>query len=94
MSVKSRLHASVLVGVASLLCACAELPDRLDNLADAGRRFAIVHPLMTRTAVFAARAALRKPQHLRFVCSPSCRIEAGSGTEHASRRPVFINLNQ
>jgi hypothetical protein len=94
MSLKTRLRASVLVGVANLLSACADLPDRLDNLADAGRTFAVVHPVMTRTAVFAARAALRKPQQLRFVCSPRCRVEAGAGRRAlvpATRESLFIN---
>jgi hypothetical protein len=79
MRMKARLRAAVLVGVVNLLCACAEMPDPLDNLADAGRSFALVHPTMTRAALMGVRAALRKPQHLRFVCEPRCRVEAAAG---------------
>jgi hypothetical protein len=57
-----------------LLSGCAGLPDRLDALADAGREFAVVHPLATRAALIAARAALHKPQHLRVMCNPHCRL--------------------
>jgi hypothetical protein len=57
-----------------LLSGCAELPDRLDAFADAGREFAAVHPAVTGAALMAARVALRKPQHLRVMCDPHCRL--------------------
>ena len=65
--------------LALLLCVtwlggCAEMPDRLDALADAGRDFAVVHPAVTGAAVIAARAALHKPQHLGLMCNPRCRV--------------------
>jgi hypothetical protein len=53
---------------------CAGLPDRLDALADTGREFAVVHPVVTGAALMAARAALHKPQHLGVVCNPRCRV--------------------
>jgi hypothetical protein len=60
--------------VAALLCGCAGIPDRLDAFADASREFAAVHPAVTGAALMAARVALRKPQHLRVICSPHCRL--------------------
>jgi hypothetical protein len=57
-----------------LLSGCAEMPDRLDMLADTGREFAIVHPVVTGAALMAARAALHKPQHLLVMCDPRCRV--------------------
>src|SRR5207302_8958817 len=60
--------------MAALLSGCAGIPDRLDAFADAGREFAVVHPALTGAALSAARAALRKPQHLRVMCNPHCRL--------------------
>jgi hypothetical protein len=60
--------------VAALLSGCAGIPDRLDAFADASREFAAVHPAVTGAALMAARVALRKPQHLRVICSPHCRL--------------------
>jgi len=60
--------------LAALLGGCADLPDRLDGIADAARQFALVHPAMTGTALVAARSALHRPQHLGLVCSPRCRL--------------------
>lgn len=60
-----------------LLSGCAELPDRLDALADAGREFAVVHPAVTGAALVAARAALHKPQHLGVMCNPHCKLGNG-----------------
>jgi hypothetical protein len=60
--------------VAALLSGCAGIPDRLDAFADASREFAAVHPALTGAALMAARVALRKPQHLRVICSPHCRL--------------------
>lgn len=57
-----------------LLGGCAGLPDRLDALADTGREFAVMHPAVTGAALMAARAALRKPQHLGVMCNPRCRL--------------------
>ena len=74
MRIRQGLSVALLLGLITLTEGCAELPDRLDNLADAGREFAVVHPVITRTALAAARAALRKPQHLRVVCAPHCLI--------------------
>jgi hypothetical protein len=89
------LRAAVLVGVVNLLCACAEMPDPLDNLADAGRSFALVHPTMTRAALMGVRAALRKPQQ------SSLRVRAAMPRRGGRRalstsapRLLFINLNQ
>ena len=65
---RALLLLSVLVG------GCANLPDRLDGLADAARQFAVVHPAMTGTALIAARGALHRPQHLGLVCNPRCRL--------------------
>jgi hypothetical protein len=67
MAVKQRLSAALLGGLVALTAGCAEFPDRLDNLADAGREFAVVHPVVTRTA-------LRKPQHLRLECDSHCLV--------------------
>ena len=75
MGLKQGFAVALLAGAAALMGGCAELPDRLDNLADAGRDFAVSHPLMGRTAVMAARAALRKPQHVRLVCDPQCLVK-------------------
>lgn len=33
-----------------------------------------MHPAVTGAALMAARAALRKPQHLRVMCNPHCRL--------------------
>jgi len=60
--------------LAVLLHGCADIPDRLDGVADAARRFALVHPAMATTALLAARTALHRPQHLGLVCSPHCRL--------------------
>src|SRR5205085_1130370 len=65
---------SIAVMGAALLGGCAGIPDRLDAFADAGREFAVVHPALTGAALIAARAALRKPQHLRVMCNPHCRL--------------------
>ncbi len=75
MGVKQGLGAALLAGVVAVSSGCAELPDRLDNLADAGREFAVAHPMVSRTALIAARAALRKPQHLRVVCESECLVK-------------------
>ena len=74
MRISQGVGVALLLGLMALTEGCAELPDRLDNLADAGREFAVAHPAMSRTALIAARAALRKPQHLRVVCDPHCLI--------------------
>jgi hypothetical protein len=74
VKLKQRLSAALLGGLVALTGGCAEFPDRLDNLADAGREFAVVHPVMTRTALVAARVALRKPQHLRVECDTHCLV--------------------
>jgi hypothetical protein len=60
--------------LAALLGGCADLPDRLDGIADAARQFAVVHPAMTGTALVAARTALHRPQHLGLMCNPRCRL--------------------
>ena len=70
-----------------LLSGCAEMPDRLDALADAGRDFAVVHPAMTGAALIAARAALRKPQHLAVMCNPRCQF--GGHPAPAAASPVL-----
>jgi hypothetical protein len=75
MGVKQDLGAALLVGLVALTPGCAELPDRLDNLADAGREFAVAHPAVGRTMLIATRAALRKPQHLRVVCDSQCLVK-------------------
>lgn len=62
-----------------VLSGCAEMPDRLDALADAGRNFAVVHPAVSGAALIAARAALHKPQHLRVMCNPRCRLGSSPG---------------
>jgi hypothetical protein len=74
MRIRQGLGVALLLGLMGLAEGCAELPDRLDNLADAGREFAVGHPVMSRAALVAARAALRKPQHLRVVCDTHCLI--------------------
>jgi hypothetical protein len=33
-----------------------------------------MHPALTAAALIAARAALCKPQHLRVMCNPRCRL--------------------
>jgi hypothetical protein len=71
--------------LALLLSGCAELPDRLDALSDSGREFATVHPFVTGAALMAARAALRKPQHLGLTCNPRCRL--GSNPPPAAASP-------
>jgi hypothetical protein len=75
MAARPAMGALLLTGLVSLCGGCAELPDRLDNLADAGRDFALVHPTVTRTALVAARAALRKPENFRLVCDPECLVK-------------------
>ena len=74
MGIKKGLSTAVLFGLLALTEGCAELPDRLDNMADAGREFATAHPVLSRTALAAARAALRKPQRLRVVCDTRCVV--------------------
>jgi hypothetical protein len=83
----------VLAGITVLAGGCAELPDRLDNFADASRAFAIAHPVLTETALFSARAALRKPQHLALVCQPRCQLATGSGSGSV-KAPNRLNLNR
>ncbi len=75
MATRKALGVLLLAGLISLSGGCAELPDRLDNLADAGRDFALTHPTVTRAALVAARAALRKPQNVRLVCDPECLVK-------------------
>jgi hypothetical protein len=75
MAARRALGALLLIGFMILAGGCAELPDRLDSLADAGRDFARVHPTATRAALVAARAALRKPQNLRLVCEAECLVK-------------------
>jgi len=70
--------------LATLLGGCAELPDRLDGIADAARQFAVVHPAMTGTALVAVRGALHRPQHLGLVCDPRCRL---TGFPSSAPRP-------
>jgi len=53
------LRALLLLAV--LLGGCANLPDRLDGLADAARQFAVVYLAMTGTALGAAPGAY--PRH-------------------------------
>jgi len=74
MRIRQGLSTALLLGLMALMEGCAELPDRLDNLADAGREFAAGHPVVSRAALVAARAALRKPQRVRIVCDPHCLI--------------------
>jgi hypothetical protein len=62
--------------LAVLLHGCADIPDRLDRVADAARQFAIVHPAFAGTALVAARSALHRPQQLGLVCNPHCRLTA------------------
>lgn len=78
--------------LALLLCStwlsgCAEMPDRLDALADAGRSFAVVHPAVTGAALIAARAALHKPQHLGLMCNPRCRVGSSAPPAMAAGVP-------
>lgn len=68
------LKALALLLTTVLLGGCAELPDRLDALADRSREFAVLHPVVTGGALMAARAALHKPQHLGVLCNPHCRL--------------------
>jgi hypothetical protein len=63
-----------LVLLAVLLYGCADIPDRLDAVADAARQFAVVHPAMATMALLAARTALHRPQHLGLACNPHCRL--------------------
>jgi hypothetical protein len=77
-----------------LLSGCVELPDRLDTLADTGREFATVHPVVTGAALMAARAALHKPQHLLLMCDPRCRLGSNSPPGAvAAGRTVFPARN-
>ena len=75
--------------MAALLGGCAGIPDRLDAFADAGREFAVVHPALTGAALIAARAALRKPQHLRVMCNPHCRLGGNPPPPRAGVSAVF-----